>query len=218
MSTLHAPRLLPATIAALAALLAMKSISLVRAALPDKPQTMLMARATAAAQHNAPTAARETAPRPAVSAPDSEPKPVSPAERKVLLQLRKRRQRLDAREVALTARESVLAAAEKRLDERVKELSALQKKLEALQAKRKQREELGWRGLVKVYEVMKPRDAAAIFNKLQMKVLIPVLHRMKDRNAAPILAAMDPQKARDVTAALAKLQTDHDTAAGMPGG
>ena len=36
MPTLHAPRLLPATIAALAALLAMKSISLVRAALPAK--------------------------------------------------------------------------------------------------------------------------------------------------------------------------------------
>ena len=87
-----------------------------------------------------------------------------------------------------------------------------------LQAARKQREELGWQGLVKVYEVMKPRDAAAIFNNLQMTVLIPVLDRMKDRNAAPILAAMDPQKARDVTAALAKLRTGRNPAAAQPGG
>ena len=36
-----------------------------------------------------------------------------------------------------------------------------------------------------------------------MPVLLQLLSRMKDRNAAPILAAMDPEKARSITTALA---------------
>ena len=51
---------------------------------------------------------------------------------------------------------------------RVEELGALQKKLQDLEAARQQREEAGWQGLVKLYETMKPRDAAVIFNDLQM--------------------------------------------------
>ena len=60
--------------------------------------------------------------------------PVSDGERKVLLELRQRRQELDARDAALATRESVLAAAEQKLASRVGELQALQKKLEALEA------------------------------------------------------------------------------------
>ena len=60
------------------------------------------------------------------------------------------------------------------------ELQSLRKKLEDLEAARKQKQEAGWQGLVKVYEAMKPRDAATIFNDLSMPVLLQVLDRMKD--------------------------------------
>ena len=93
----------------------------------------------------------------------------------MLLELRQRRQELDAREAALAARESVLAAAEQKLSARVAELQALQKKLEALEAARKEREDVSWQGLVKLYEAMKPRDAATIFNDLEMPVLLQVV-------------------------------------------
>ena len=46
---------------------------------------------------------------------------------------------------------------------------------------------------------MKPRDAAAIFNDLDMPVLLQVLDRMKEAKAAPILAAMQPDRAREAT-------------------
>lgn len=224
MATLSMPRLLPVTIAVLAATLAMRSIALVQAALPaSSPQSAVMAAAQAAphaagqtAPHKGASPAMQ-APPPTPTLPDPKPQPVSDAERAVLLDLRQRREQLDAREAALKQRESVLAAAEQKLNARVQQLLALQKRLEALEAARKQREELGWQGLVKVYEVMKPRDAAKIFNDLRMTVLLPVLDRMKERNAAPILAAMNPDKARDVTAALAKLRTDRNAAA-QPGG
>jgi flagellar motility protein MotE (MotC chaperone) len=109
-------------------------------------------------------------------------------------------------------RESILTAAEQKLSARVEELTALQKKLQDLEAARQQREEAGWQGLVKLYEDMKPRDAAVIFNNLQMPVLLALVDRMKALKAAPILAAMNPDKARDVTDGLAKMRTHGDTA------
>jgi flagellar motility protein MotE (MotC chaperone) len=86
-------------------------------------------------------------------------------------------------------------------------LQALQKKLESLDAARQQREDAGWQGLVKVYETMKPRDAAAIFNDLDMPVLLQVVDRMKEAKAAPVMAAMQPDKAREVTKKLADMRT-----------
>ena len=67
-------------------------------------------------------------------------------------------------------------------------------------AARREREDTSWKGLVKVYEAMKPRDAATIFNDLEMPVLLQVVDRMKEAKAAPVLAAMQPDKARDLTA------------------
>jgi flagellar motility protein MotE (MotC chaperone) len=140
------------------------------------------------------------------------PPPISDGERAVLLDLRQRRQELDTRDAALSVRESILAAAEQKLQARVEELGALQKKLQDLEAARQQREEAGWQGLVKVYETMKPRDAAVIFNDLQMTVLLPLVDRMKDSKAAPVLAAMNPDKAREVTTGLAQMRTHPATA------
>jgi flagellar motility protein MotE (MotC chaperone) len=125
----------------------------------------------------------------------------------VLLELRQRSQTLDAREAAVTAREATLAAAELRLNARIGELQALQQKLQDLEQARQQREDASWQGLVKLYESMRPRDAATIFNDLDMHVLLGVVDRMKDAKAATILAAMQPDKAREVTTKLAALRT-----------
>jgi flagellar motility protein MotE (MotC chaperone) len=135
------------------------------------------------------------------------PPPVTDAERTVLLELRQRREELDARDAASAARESLLVAAEQKLSARVVELQALQIKLEALETARKEREDAGWQGLVKLYEAMKPRDAATIFNDLEMPVLLQVVDRMKEAKAAPVLAAMQPDKARDLTGKLAQMRT-----------
>jgi len=225
---LPAPRLLPFTIAALAAVLAVKTVDLTRhaaawlnsasaggvvsvaqAAVPDKPQAA------------APTPlAPSSVPRGTPSQDAGGPPPISDGERAVLLDLRQRRQELDARDAALSVRESILAAAEQKLQARVEELAALQKKLQDLEAARQQREEAGWQGLVKLYEAMKPRDAAVIFNDLQMPVLLPLVDRMKEAKAAPVLAAMNPDKARDVTAGLAQMRTHRETpdASALKGG
>ena len=171
----------------------------------------------AAKEHGAP--ASGSTPPPAdpkqaasTSAVAEGPPPVSESEKALLQELRQRRQELDARAEAVATRESLLAATEQKLANRVTELQILQKKLEGLDTAQKQKEDAGWQGLVKLYEAMKPKDAATIFSDLSMPVLLQVLDRMKDSKAAAVMAAMNPDKARDVTADLAQLRTGHDVA------
>jgi flagellar motility protein MotE (MotC chaperone) len=211
---LPTPRLLPVTILALSLLLGVKSVSLVRAAVGEAAPA---APAAVPAPKPAPTAPSPApmSPSPAslaASPPAAEPV-IPDAERKLLLDLRDRRKSLDAREATVAAREATLEAAEHKLAERVTQLQALQKKLETLEADRQQRENTSWLGLVKVYEAMRPRDAAAIFNELDMVVLLQVVDRMKEAKAAPILAAMRTDKARDLTDKLAAMRLRRDTPA-----
>lgn len=207
-------RLLPMTIVGLTLVLLVKSAAIVRAAAPP----------TAAAPAATPNAVTPpAAPSPAAAAtkpPAGEAtKPSAPAElamtdaeRSLLLDLRQRRKELETREAALAARQSVLGAAEKRIAERTEEMISLQKKLEVLEAARAEREAANWAGLVKVYEGMKPREAALIFNDLDIAVLLPVLDRMKEAKMATVLAAMQPDRARLVTAQLAQLRSKANVA------
>jgi flagellar motility protein MotE (MotC chaperone) len=148
--------------------------------------------------------------------PAAPPPAISATEMGLLQDLRARRSELDARQGALDARQAVLDASEKRLSARVDELAALQSKLEALEAARKQREETNWSGLVKLYEAMKPRDAAGIFNDLEMPILLQILDRMKEAKAAPILAAMEADRAREATTKLAEMRL-RETKMAAPG-
>ena len=208
------PRLLPLTILALSLLLGVKSVSLVRAAVGEAAPAAPAAAPTPKPAAEAPPASSATPPPTALPPTPSPVEPVIPdAERKLLLELRERRKTLDAREATIATREATLQAAERKLTERVAELQALQKKLETLEADRQQREDASWRGLVKVYEAMRPRDAATIFNELDLPVLLQVVDRMKEAKAAPILAAMQPDKARDLTSKLAAMRLRRDTPA-----
>lgn len=161
-----------------------------------------------AARPSPPAAAPASSTVPAEAAPH----PVDQAERALLEQLRARRSEIDAREQTVAAREVVLQAAERRMARRVEELTALQQRLEGLERARADREEAGWRGLVRTYEAMRPREAAAIFNDLDMPVLVEILDRMGERKAAPVIGAMRPEKARDVTAELARHRARRTTA------
>ncbi len=201
--------------AAMVSLLVFKSVALVRAAMADEltPAAAASTPPKLAAGVVLPAAAHAdaTKPDPAHADPvcpaETSGPPISDSERALLLDLRGRRAELDAQAAALAVREATLGAAEKRLAGRLDELNALQKRLEALEAERQAHDEANWQGLVKLYEAMKPRDAATIFNDLDLPVLLPVLDRMNDRKAALVLAAMQPERARQVTAELAQLRT-----------
>lgn len=205
-SKIPVPRLLPITIGAMMLLMGVKAIGLVRAATPEGAPAPVAAQKPSG-QSGAPVI---VAPMPqSIVAP--KPDEISESERHLLLDLRRRRSELDTREAAVASRDAVLAATEKRLAARVGELASLQSKLEALEQARQAREAQNWQGLVKLYEAMKPRDAAAIFNDLDKPVLLAVLDRMKDGKAAAVLAAMAPDRARQATADLARQRTQNNT-------
>lgn len=196
------PRLLPAAILAMAGLFLVKAEALLAALRAPALPTVAPARAA-----DPPPAAAPAPPSPPVAVTPVAPAPPDPAaqaERALLENLRARRAEIEAREQAAAAQEVVLQAAEARLARRVEELAAMQQRLESLDRARGEREEAGWRGLVRTYEAMRPRDAATIFDDLELPVLVEILDRMSERKAAPVIGAMRPEKARMVTAELAR--------------
>jgi len=128
----------------------------------------------------------------------------SSAELEVLQSLSKRRDDLDKREKKLGEREALLAAAEQEVDHKIGELNKLKDEIESLLGKQQKMEEDRLESLVKIYEGMKPKEAATIFNTLDLDVLLAVIGRMNERKSGPILASMDPDKARIVTIKLAE--------------
>ena len=76
--------------------------------------------------------------------------------------------------------------------------------IEELMKQYSQKENSKILSLVKIYETMKPKDAAKIFNELEMPVLLKVVSNMKEVKVAPVIASMDPVKARDLSIELAK--------------
>ncbi len=113
--------------------------------------------------------------------------------------LSKRRKELDAKEKELAMREALIKAAQTEVEEKTNELNNIKADIEALLKKQTEQEDKRIASLVKIYEGMKAKDAARIFDSLEMDVLLQVMTRMSERKSAPILAAMDAEKARNVT-------------------
>jgi flagellar motility protein MotE (MotC chaperone) len=130
-------------------------------------------------------------------------RPASAAERALLERLQERRQELDARARELDLRETMLKAAEKKLETEL----ATQKADEAnggSAAKRKETAEAArLKSLVTMYETMKPKEAAKIFDRLDTKVLLEMASHMKPQQMSAILAQMSPENAERLTVELA---------------
>lgn len=207
-------RLLPLAIIAMGGLFLVKSENIIRPLLQGEPAPVPSVATVRAADFAPPLAVMPEPERPQGGfqrlggRPEGglaeAPNPISQAERALLEQLRARRSELEAREQTIASRELVLAASERRLGQRIDELTQLQQRLEAMERTRGEREESGWRGLVRTYESMRPREAAAIFEELELPVVIQILDRMGERKMAPVIGAMRPEKARVLTAELAR--------------
>lgn len=122
----------------------------------------------------------------------------------VLQQLAKRRAELDQRARQLDEREALVKAAEQRMDQKMAELKALQATVQDLLKQRNAADEQQLQSLVKVYENMKPKAAAQIFEEMDMDVLLDVVSRMSERKVAPILALVSPTRAKELTYELAQ--------------
>ena len=164
--------------------------------------------ATTAAEAAAAQPGDETAPEAAPEAMETASRQVDPfsltdGEIELLQKLGERRRELDRRGSELERREALLSAAETRIEGRISELRVLQAEIKKMLVQRDEKEEAQFRSLVQIYSSMKPKEAARIFEELEMTVLLEVIDRMKERKSAPILAKMDPNRAKEVTIELA---------------
>lgn len=128
---------------------------------------------------------------------------ISPAEMAVLGSLTARREEIDKRGKDLDLREQMLNAAEKRVEDRIAELKAIEARINGQIAANDKQNEERLADVVKMYETMKPKDAARIFERLDMGVLIDVSKRMQPRKMSAVLAVMDPVAAQELTVELA---------------
>ncbi len=127
--------------------------------------------------------------------------------------LTERRKDIESKERELAMREALLQAAERELEQKFSELEGLKQEIESLLKKQSSEEEERIQSLVKIYEGMKAKDAARIFNTLETEVLLAVIGRMSERKSAPILASMSPERARSITILLAEQKTLPDLGA-----
>ena len=132
-----------------------------------------------------------------------DPRDLSQSEVRLLQALSERRKELDTREGSLNQREALLKAAEQQLVDKQADFVAMRAEVKGLLGQLDEQEKKRINNLVKLYETMKPKDAAKILNDLELSVLLGVVERMNVRRLAPVLADMDPEKARAITRALA---------------
>jgi flagellar motility protein MotE (MotC chaperone) len=128
----------------------------------------------------------------------------SRSELAILERLAKRRDELGKREQEIEMRDALLKAAEKRLQERVDELKKLENSIRLASRKRdeQQQEDLG--KLVAMYESMKAKQAARIFEVLEQDVLLDIVKIMKPRKVAAIMGQMNANAAGALSLSIAK--------------
>jgi flagellar motility protein MotE (MotC chaperone) len=144
--------------------------------------------------------------------------PVSPAERAILESLQKRRAELDARARELDVREDLLRAAEKRVGGRIDELKDLEARINNAMQQKDDAEVAQFKKVVTMYENMKAKDAAKIFDGLDIRVLLDVAKEINPRRMSDILAQMAPENAQRLTVEMAasSVQKDQPQAAELP--
>jgi len=166
--------------------------------------------AEAAASENAESEAGETAeaaPEAAAEAGNVDVqmlgKTAPSAKEDVLQRLSERRNEIEAFARELEMRERLVEAAERRVNERFKELEEVEEKIAAHFGKQDEETKMRVEGLVKMYSAMKPKDAARIFERLDMDVLLQLAEAMNERKMAAIMAEMDPVTAQELTLEIA---------------
>ncbi|MAW89517.1 MAG: hypothetical protein CL575_11335 [Altererythrobacter sp.] len=126
------------------------------------------------------------------------------------------------RERALDLREQAIKASEKRLEANIQSQQKKPGSNKDAPAAAKTKEQTEAAStldqLARIYQSMKPKQAAPVFEQLDMDVQIAVARKMRERSTAQILAAMTPSKAANLSMALAGKRPKVKIPAGDPPG
>ena len=176
--------------------------------LPDFARVLAKARTNYEPTDPTTTGSVSTPPKKAEPAPPpvyqpQVPEPVSDSERAILEKLAARRETLKHRGDELDLREQMLKDAERKLESGVADLKGAEDKVGSEGSRRAEAEKAGMKGIVLMYETMKPKDAARVFDRLNLETLVPIVMAMNPRKMAEVLALMGSEPAEKLTVALA---------------
>jgi flagellar motility protein MotE (MotC chaperone) len=136
--------------------------------------------------------------------PQDMPKPLpSAGERAVLESLQQRRQELETRTREMEVRDSLLKAAEKRIEQRLQDLKDQEARISGASAKRDEEDQAKFKSLVTMYENMKAKEAAKVFDRLDLRILVEIATKMNPRRMSDILGVMMPEAAERLTIEIA---------------
>jgi flagellar motility protein MotE (MotC chaperone) len=152
----------------------------------------------------APAAEPSKPPEGLVTLPPEGQAPVSASERAILERLQSRRQELEARAREIDIRESLLKAAEKKAESRVEELKGIESRISTATEQKTEADNARFKGIITMYESMKPKDAAKVFDRLEMSVLYQIASQIAPRKMSDILGLMSPEAAERLTTEMAR--------------
>jgi flagellar motility protein MotE (MotC chaperone) len=124
----------------------------------------------------------------------------------LLQSLQERQTLLDARERQLAKQEEELRQLQQYLEEKLTTLAMLRKEIGALIEEKEAFEEQRFEHLVKVYEGMKPAEAASLIERLSEDTAVKLFYRMKEKKVSQILGFIKPEVAAKLSERLAVLQ------------
>ena len=120
----------------------------------------------------------------------------------ILQELAERREALDIRAKEIDKRAIQLKVAEKEIDKKLQQLKEYEQRLSKLINQYTEKEQENINSLVKLYSSMKPKDAARIFNALDLEITVAILKGMKPSTSSAILSAMNSERVQAITAEL----------------
>lgn len=127
---------------------------------------------------------------------------MSAADVDVMNSIEDRDNKFAAREEELKIRERMLEVTEGKVEDKIAELRELETSLKKLVGLQSEKEESDLNRLVKVYETMKPQDAAPIIQRLDETTQVAIMGRMKESKMAAIFAKMEDDTPQNLTVLL----------------
>jgi len=194
-------RLMPAVMATVAVVLGLKAVAMAEVV----AETASGDHATTTAPNDAHAVDAPAQPAANQCAPTTlaEMAGLSAAEVQVLQALSERRAALDTRAEQYETQDELMMAAERRLGERLAELRQVESHVNDLLGQLDEAQEARLASLVDVYQRMRAKDAATVFDGLDDGVLVQVASRMRQANLAEVMGRMEPERARALTQMLA---------------
>ena len=132
------------------------------------------------------------------------PRKFTETEQQILTRLAEQQDRLKLREMELDRREGQLKTFQEDIHRQISQLEKLQKNIERDIESKKAQDDKQLDKAVAFYSKMTPATAAESISKLDRKIAVSILKRMKEKQASLVLSSMGAEESASIIAEIAK--------------